>query len=131
VTAKTYRSLTRYVAAIAEDFGLGDWEICVLDESPDSATALASCEAVFGRRMANLRFSHAFFHSPPEDQRNTVVHELLHAHLAATDQAVEDHVGLLGSEARVIARNTYNTAREYAVDALAAAIADKYPLWEG
>jgi hypothetical protein len=131
VTAKTYRSLARYVDAIAADFGLRDWEITILDETPDSATAIASCEAVFGRRVAHLRFSHAFFHSPPEDQRNTVIHELLHAHLAATDQAVEDHVGLLGSESRVIARNTYNTTREYAVDALAAAIADKYPLWEG
>jgi hypothetical protein len=131
VTAKTYRSLARYVDAVAAEFGLRDWTICILDEPPGTEGASATCEPIFGRRLANLRFARHFFHASPEDQRETVIHELLHCHLAATDQAFADSVRLHGVEAQAVASNAYNTTREYAVDAIAAAIADRYPLWEG
>jgi hypothetical protein len=129
VTSKQYRSLAKYAGSIAADLGLRDWDIAIRDDPPDDGGALASTECVYGRRQANIRFSPDFAHHAPEEQRTAVLHELLHVHLWAADQAVRDGLTVLGSEAREVVYAGYNTAREYAVDAVATAIADRYPLW--
>jgi hypothetical protein len=129
VRQSTFRSLARYVGLMAAELGLRDWEIVVMDDEPADQSAIASVECIYGRRLAHVRFRSDFAHLPAPEQRAAVLHELLHVHLSATDQAVRDHISEMGVEARGIAESTYSTAREHAVDAIAAAISHRFPTW--
>ncbi|MCC6311345.1 MAG: hypothetical protein IT345_10565 [Trueperaceae bacterium] len=132
MTPKQYRSLARYMASIAKDFGLRDWALTLHDEPPDDPNALASVECVFGRRNAHVRVAQDFDQYPPEDQRTAILHELIHVHTEGLRALLRNSLPDL------IGHPTFNAlwagvtqADEHATDALADAIAPYYPVWEG
>jgi hypothetical protein len=129
VTPRQYKSLAKYLREMANHIGLHDWTITVIHEDPEHDTALASVECVYGRRIANVRVCHDFDVHPPEEQRTACLHELLHVHFWATHQTVLDMTGYLGSEGREIARDAWRQNQEHAIDAVAEAFSDHFPVW--
>lgn len=130
MTTRQYRSLARYIFSIAKDFGLRDWELTLASDPPDSPSAIASFEAVYGRKRGIVRVSEGFEHESPEDQRNAILHELVHAHTAPAREYINRTLpSILGAAAWATFDAAYEQANEFSVDAIAAAIADRYPLW--
>jgi hypothetical protein len=136
VNDKKYRSLAKYVGSIAKDLGLSHYDLQLHPEEPGGASdgniALASYEGTYGRYTGTLRVHANFDAIPPESQRNAIIHELLHAHTEATRELLRTTLApALGASAYEIFWAAYTQADERFTDALATAIADNYPLWEG
>lgn len=109
-----------YLRLLADRLHLKDWSFVLRDEAPDSADAIAAINCAEGRKYAWCYLSESFLRSSPEDQRHTLIHELLHCHMAGAD-----HVA-----ARMITEHfqLYRLHCEYAVDGLADALAPLLPL---
>jgi len=65
---------------------------------------------------------------PPDENRTTMVHELLHCHLAAADQHITDAAGNTNKTWMQQVKTSVNLHHEYAVSALADVIAPFMPL---
>lgn len=130
MTNRQRRSLAKYIAGVAVEIGLRDWTLR-FEAAPCEDPALATVQTVYGRKIANVRVAADFSDYSPEEQRNAIVHELIHVHFAQQNQAVADALDVLGHEAQTVAAAAYRVGHEYGVDGLAYAIAPNYPLWEG
>lgn len=109
-----------YVRELADRMQLRDWTISVVPNEPPGEKALADILRTKGRRDARLRLSEQFLRESEEEQRDTIVHELIHMHGAVVDSFLVDK---LNDDWQ-----TFSTLREYETDALAAAVASLMPL---
>ena len=116
------QAFSGYIRRIADEMGLRDWRICIVDDPPDPDN-LAECDARYGRKVVNLYFSETFLDYEPDRQRQNIVHELLHAHTAHLHH-------FLCKELNSTAFTAYNLALEYAVDGIAEEWARHLPLPE-
>lgn len=116
-----------YTRKIAISMGLGGW---VIEETADPASegCLAEIEATYGQRHAKLSLCKDWDSLPKEEQRNTIVHELVHVHLASLTQLSYDIVEGLNEGALTTARAALSLAEEYVVDAIAEAWSPYMPL---
>jgi hypothetical protein len=123
------RLLDVYLRALADELGLRDWTIELMHAAPEEGTAFAASDSNYGRRVLKVWFREDFRKSNPEEQRMVCVHELLHAHIEATDwYLLKTLPGMIGQAAWVPIREHLREQRELAVDALATSIAKHYPL---
>ncbi len=131
MTPRDAKGLARYIARTANDYGLGDWRIEFhADVEDDRHAGETSC--VYGRKIAHLSLSSDFPSYSPEEQRQIVLHELTHIHFdQVTTLVINVLPDLIGKPAFDAFMVGYTQAMEHAVDAIADAIGDKYPLWEG
>ena len=119
---KRLRAFDPYIGLLASLMGLANWTIFRSDEPPSSRDAVASMEPIHGRYYAILRIGDYFLdRESPSEKRNTVVHELLHAHLSHLQKIAEDNL-----DDRVFPQ--FLLALEYAVDGMAKAWAERLPL---
>jgi hypothetical protein len=109
-----------YVRDIADRMGLKDWTITVPGAPPEDHDD-ASTRMSYGRKVARVYLPDSFRHETPEEQRDIIVHELVHPHFAAMDGMAEDW---LDSDRYVAFLRMF----EYGVDAMAAVIAPHMPL---
>lgn len=85
----------------------------------------------YGQKEVGVTFGEHFRERPAESQRETVVHELVHAHLDFCWKMVQTDLGdALGKPVYYVFCDSYRRAMEYAVDALAKTIAKDMPLIE-
>lgn len=130
-----YQELERYVRARADELGLRDWSVELkftpLDEDGDEAEADGKCEVIYGRKHALIYLPRDFNERPRDDQRQLLIHELLHCHtdgvevLIRSGHALAFYIG----EAQVgLLRSAMHERVELAVDGIADAIAAKFPL---
>ena len=108
-----------YVRQIAELMGLSHWTVRVIDRP--SGDDHADVDRINGRYLAIIQFGSAFLRDTPEGQRDTVVHELLHCHLAMQDYVAWEN---LPDPLKPVFRK----ANEYAVDLMARAWSALLPL---
>lgn len=120
-------STVEYTRQIAVAMGLGGWHI---EQSADPASegCLAEIEPTYGQRHAKLSLCAEWDTLPPEEQRDTIVHELVHVHLASLTQLAYDLVQELDPSAVKVAQAALNLAEEYVVDAMAGAWSPYMPL---
>lgn len=109
-----------YVRALADRMGLKDWTITV-PSGPPVGQSDASTWMCYGRRVARIHLPDSFVHESPEEQRDTIVHELLHLHFNAMDGLVTDWLD--GEKIK-----GYQRMFEHGIDAVAAALALHLPL---
>lgn len=130
MTKRDRAELGRYMRAIADEMELRDWTVTVGDGyCGDDLEAEAHC--VNGQRHVAITFGEHFRGREPEDQRETVVHELIHAHLDVCWKMVQtDLAEALGKPVYYVFCDSYRRAMEYSVDALAKTIARHMPLIE-
>lgn len=136
MTTRQYRSLAKYAGTIARELGLGHLDL-TLDSSPsghanDGSESAASFEGTYGRHRGVIRVNPNFDHYTPEEQRVTIIHELLHAHTEAMRELVRNALPpALGQAAFDVFMAAFTQADERFTDALSTGIANKFPLWEG
>lgn len=121
------RRLLRYAARQAEALGLRDWTV-VTQKGEVGEDIIAHAEMAYGRKVATITFGPRFFASPREEQRATVAHELLHAHLDGPATVLRDIETQLGTLQWEIVHETYRRRSEEACDAIAEAVAKWLPL---
>jgi hypothetical protein len=80
----------KYVRMIASMLALKDWTLVLSCDRPDDGNATAAIYAVPGRKRAYLYLSDGFLEDDdPVDQRHSIVHELVHCHVASYSHSTE------------------------------------------
>lgn len=119
--AGAIRSWGPYVRRIADLMCLRDWFIQLIWEGPDEPEVAADIKCIPGRRLAYIRLGDSFLDDyTPDQQRHTVVHELVHAHLDQAQKVAEEAMGEQWAVFRLLL--------EYGVDAIADGWAPCLPL---
>ena len=121
------RYTVNYLAKLQSLIRLNDWEITV-DFTPVNDDmdfeSFAEITPALSARRATLRFGRKFFSIPSNEQRQTLLHELIHLHLAAIHEMASDTVTALSDEKGFAAFNgAYDVAMEITTDGLADAFA--------
>lgn len=125
---KHRKALTRYARLLADEVGLRDWQIKVSPEPCDPSSS-AHVTIAYGRKLATISVPDDFRDQAPEEQRNSVVHELVHCHFESMANAVQnDLVELLGRPADGLFFASFRRQYEYGTDAVAEALARHLPL---
>jgi len=107
--------------------GLDHWNIAI-QCAPCSDDAKAECWRAVHQYQAKLRFSDEWFDADPEEQRQTLIHELLHCHLRPVWEVWQMVEAPLGTTAWGMFSRMSEIAEETTVDGLARAIAPLFPL---
>lgn len=125
------RALGSYMRKIADFMELRDWHLDLSHDPPEYDDAYATCEPIYGQKRAVFRFAVDFRERDLEGQRHTVVHELVHLHLAALTSQVECDVSeIVGRPVDSVFWKGARRNLEYAVDGLTRAIAKHMPVIE-
>lgn len=125
---KHLAKLSPYVRQIANELELRDWQF-ILDDEPIEPGAFGQIWPTRGRKIAWIGFCKDFHKLRPEQQRHTIVHELIHCHFANTlDFFNESLPGLAGKKVAKVAKRECVLHVEFGVDAMADAIAQRLPL---
>lgn len=131
------KALSHYVRSIADEMGLRDWSFEVeigeadVDLPWETISADASIECVDGRKFATITFPDDTRERPRDELRETVCHELIHAHLNPACEVirVDAKVGFSQATYEMMMAG-FRRNVEFAVDALAAVFAPRMPLIE-
>jgi hypothetical protein len=115
------RAFGPYLRCLADLMGLRDWTVTIDARPTDDRENNAEAATIRGRKQLRVALSEDFLGMPPEEQRATVVHELIHAHGAPMDHML---CGVLDDDAR----RSYKLLMEYMVDGIADEWAKSLPL---
>lgn len=110
-----------YLRDLADRMHLKDWAVVLEDGPPDDRSCMASVDCVDGRKLATVLVSDHFLSDTPEEQRHTLVHELIHAHFDMASTLAFRGLDKQG-------RQAFRSLMEYGVDGLADALAPLLPL---
>ena len=122
-----YAALETYVAACLPVLNLGNWKVTILtDVAPEDR--YADIEPNDQAQTANLRVGNLFWAQKPDEQRLTIVHELIHLHLCRLDQTVDRLEPVLGSAAWAPWAAVYEDVYERATDSIAEILAPQVDL---
>lgn len=113
--------IEEYVKTLASKMGLGHWDIFITKVVASEGT-MAEVHPVFGRRVAQISISKKWRNYSPEEQRNTLVHELIH--ILHTDQTEVIRVSTISNSLMIL----FNRETELLVDHLANLLAPLFPL---
>jgi hypothetical protein len=107
---------------------LGHYRIDLSAEPPQGEPRGPRCTSWVEKYRAELAVSDEFLAASPADRRYTMVHELLHVHLAPLSHRADDLVEHLPKKARDGWETALYRDEELIVDALAQLIAPFMPL---
>lgn len=129
---KTWRkAFGKYVRWCANELGLRDWTIEIVYDEAAADENNVECVVTPERHWVRLKVHAAFHTYPPEQQRNAVVHELLHVPFDPASAILRDDLeDLLGKQAHAAAYRAHIRHVEMAVDSIACAIDKHFPLPE-
>ena len=126
------RWVQEYAETLASWMGLTDWTIQVIVDSTSSDTSMAEIDCIYGQRLAKIAVSDDWDNYTPTMQRDTLVHELVHATLAPLTQMADDMLDAIGEGvAATTAKAAMSNAEEWVTDAIALAWAQHLPLPKG
>lgn len=129
MTRAQKNALERYISEAQQTLNLGQWKI-ELEDSPCEDDALAEIEVSENLWQARIRVAHSFFKEKPEEQRDTIVHELIHVHTAGIERSRDRMEKTLGELAWPVFQASMENEVERAVDALAKIVAPTLPIPE-
>lgn len=131
------KALAHYVRCIADEMGLRDWSFDIeigdadVDLPWEYISAFASIECVDGRKFATITFADDARDQPREYLRDSVCHELIHAHLNPACEIVRvDAKDGFSQATYEMLMASFRRNIEFAVDGLAEVIAKQMPLIE-
>jgi hypothetical protein len=117
--------VAKYLSRLAEAMGLGDWVLDVREEPADEGT-VAEIDCTLGQKHARVYLCEEWTDLDPVTQRDTLVHELVHAHLSQLRHMADT----LFDEVKggKVAKAAFHLVEEYATEAIAQAWAPLLPL---
>lgn len=124
---KRRRYWGRYLRDLADRMELRDWTVTTMHRPAEERHA-ASCTCIYGRKVIEVHFGIGFDKSSPDDQRQTLVHELLHAHMALAQRPLIDARDNISKTWVSMLESNVMTGIEYAIDAIADGWAKHLPL---
>jgi hypothetical protein len=99
-----HKTVQAYITSVARQMGLRDWETKLSEEPCEDSTDAATVVCTYGQRRLTIKLATDFRKQSAVDQRDTIVHELVHAHfdpcLGMVDDDLESQLG--GGCARVV-----------------------------
>lgn len=116
-----------YLRDLCDRMGLRDWTPVVFEDHADDGYG-AQVQCTYGRKRFKVRFACGFDHLDPEEQRETCVHELLHAHWGAMDQVIYDTRQSQNKDWMHRLADTIHLHHEYGIDAVANVLSPFMPL---
>jgi len=124
--------MLRYVNTMKRMMHLSDWTVLMQNE-PCSPDCLAETDVITGQHLAKMFLSKTYTKDTPENLRATIIHELLHCHLAPISELSVEILKPLAEDlggSRVIksAINGIEYETERSIDAISEAIAPYFPL---
>lgn len=126
--AEAWAAVRRYIRLLADLLALQNWAI-YLDRDPSEEDNNAETIVGENRRLATMKLTRDWRHCPPEEQRHTLVHELIHLPVDRLSSVLESDLdGFLSAGEQSIARNVFRREVEAVVDALADGVAPHLPL---
>jgi hypothetical protein len=121
------KAIGDYLRATADRLNLRDWAFEFKHE-PAGENLAGTVEARFGQHSADIKLAHNFRDLDEVEQRETLIHELLHIHRESIrlyfNEVLPD---LIGRPAFVAVTQAYRVFDEMATDAIANAIRDSFP----
>src|ERR1043166_6218667 len=75
-----------YVRQLADLMGLKDWDIRIADEGPEDPNHRAEMDCRYGRKLAWIHLADVMLEEEPQEQRQCLVHELIHPHFDGADK---------------------------------------------
>lgn len=120
-TSEQADSLQEYIWTIRNMLGLRHWDIFLASVAA-ADTCNASIHPVYGRHVASLAVHRDWFTFTREEQRNCIVHEILHVCHNAQTEVIRT------APVSVWMWRTFERETEMMVDALATALEDLFPL---
>ena len=128
MTKPERKVLGEYVRQVADEMELRDWTVTIGYENCEDHLE-GTAEVTYGQRNIAIEFGKNFRDRSREEQRETVVHELTHAHLDVCWKMVQsDLAEALGKPVYYVFCDSYRRSMEFATDALAKTIARHMPL---
>lgn len=116
-----------YVRQLADALGLKDWAIVVGEDAADDGND-AQIKCMYGHQRAMLWLDADFGDFDPEKQRGTLIHELLHCHLARMSHATRHVESVLGPVAGPLFEAVIEDGEEQAAESLSVVLAPFLPL---
>lgn len=118
--------MQEYVGRMKDLLGLRDWQIEVIYGDQEE---MASVAMTFGQKHAILVLGTSWGTYSPEDQRATIVHELIHVHVTpALDLAWKILNPIMGQATMWPLQTSVVESHEHGVDGLACSISKYFPL---
>lgn len=128
LTKRDRKALAHYIRWVADHLELRDWEFD-LEREPSEDDCWATVTPTYGKKHAAITVAANFRELAPYKQREIVVHELVHCHLAQVQSQVEDDLEeQLSKSTDAIFFAAFRRNVEYAVDGLSKALAEHFPL---
>lgn len=118
-----------YAEELVTWMGLADWTVEIsTDEIEDDS--LAEIECIYGQRLAKISLNPNWDTMTPAAQRDTLVHELVHAILAPMSQMSCDMIDALNVEGQgpIVAKAAIANVEEWVTDNIAIAWGQHLPL---
>lgn len=125
---RQYQYWNDYIDTLKDKLGLKDWIISISRDSPENRDSTADFEGVYGRKCATIRLGDNFFSQEPAAMRQTLVHEVLHAHTDPLRMDFHRACDELPKKLRSWSQSQFLIDLEFVVDGLAEAIAQFLPL---
>lgn len=120
-------ALLHYIRWMADAMGLRDWTVA-LGDSPCDNKLSAQCSCTNGQKHVTISVCADFRGMPIDEVRETIVHELVHAHFEPCWQQVRaDLLEHLGQATYNVFVDSFRRNMEYSVDGISRAIAGHMP----
>lgn len=118
LTQDDWENIGKYVKYIKNGLGLGNWTIYIANKPCDKEYQ-ASIAPVYGRKVATLFLCRNWPTLDMVEQKQTLIHEMLHLLFWDMQSAVDRLAGVLDESTFHVTWETYLEALEYTVDGLA------------
>lgn len=131
MTDAELKVLGEYIRARADEMGLRDWTLTVKDQPlDDSEGAWARCEPTDGEKRATIEVCKEFRTEDADIQRMAIIHELVHCHTASVQFFARVDLSEMLGKAGMLMQQGLERDIEYAVDGIAVAWAEQFPMIE-
>jgi hypothetical protein len=127
MTKRDRKALGEYIRWVADQMELRDWTF-ELDLEPCESHLAGCVVCTNGARHATITVAANFRGYPPDEQRETIVHELVHVHWETCWKMVQTDLGdALGKPVYYVFCDSYRRGMEYGIDSLSKALAKHLP----
>jgi len=123
-----HAALSAYIRDLADVLHLRDWEISLSRTISDTGHYRAEISLHQQKDEAIIELAESWFGRTREQQRRTLVHELLHIHTSRLCRVMTRVSTQIGSELMTYLESTHGEEEEIVIERLARVIAPMMPL---